>query len=60
MEFEFYLGPLKMPNLRAIESILFKTHFKRNLSLFALMVGPSTVMSKAGSINPLLSSSIVC
>ena len=34
-----------------------KTHFKWYLSLFKRFVEPCTVMSRAGSINPLLSSS---
>ena len=37
----------------------FKTCFKRNLSLFKRIIGPGTVMSKAGSVNPLRSSSVV-
>ena len=40
----------------------FKTYFKRNISLFQQIVGPCiviNVMSKAGSINPLLSSRVV-
>ena len=43
------------------DPVRFKTHFKRtrNLSLFIRFVEPCTVMSRAGSINPLLRSSVV-
>ena len=36
-------------------AMLFKNHFKRNLSLFKRIVGPCTGMSMAGRKNPLLS-----
>ena len=39
--------------------MLFKTHFKRNLSLFKRIVEHCAVTSRAGSINPLQSSSVV-
>ena len=51
-------------SVAASESIItmrFKTHFKWNLSLFKRIIGPchGTVVLKAGSINPLRSSSVV-
>ena len=40
-------------------TMLFKTPFKWILSRFKGIVGAGTVVSKAGSINPLLSSSAI-
>ena len=36
-----------------------QTHVKRNLSYWKRIAGPCTVMSKAGSVNPLLCSRVV-
>ena len=54
----------RLPDVAPIRDIgpaamRFKTCFKRNLSLFKRIIGPGTVMSKAGSVNPLRSSSVV-
>ena len=46
-------------NVEITLALLFKTHFKQNVSLFERIVGPCTVMSKAGSVNPCCGQSVV-